>query len=143
MCLQFDLPETLGVVAYLRKAARCMMAGLGVSPLDVDDLELIVGELATNAIRHAKGGSYQVAVECLPQQAVVTVIDKGAGFSPEAVLEPGTLRPDGFHAEERIGGFGLPLVFAVADHVDIKTGDHDGTTVRAEKRLRVQLAVAS
>jgi len=141
--LSFDLPETLVHVSYLRKKARSILASLDVARADIDDIETVIGELATNAVRHAKGGRYRVVVELSENCCVVTVIDNGPGFVPSAVAKPGTSRPDSFDAsaDDRIGGFGLPLVRSLADQVDI-TRNHrpaQGMTIRASIPLRAKV----
>ena len=74
---------------------------------------------------------------------VVTVEDKGPGFSFKAVPEVGNLRPDTPADGERIGGFGLQLIEALADHLEFHRTDPRGTTARAEKRLHYRNAAAA
>ena len=132
-----DLPEERGYVAGLRKTACCLLASAGVAQEDLDDIEVMIGELATNAVMHACAGSYHVEIEYFGDRVLVVVSDHGRGFPGMGVPEPGTPRPDpstnGF--TERYGGWGLPLVFSLADHVEILPRLPHGTTVRAEKRV--------
>ena len=143
VCLNFDLPETLPSVVYLRKKARAMIESLDVARHDADDLELILGELATNVVRHANGGDYHVRIELHANHAVICVVDKGVGFSPDALSEPGSTRPDTLQdAFERIGGFGLPVVRSMADTVEIAANPANpagGVSVRAAKTLQPKL----
>lgn len=138
LSLAFDLPEAVQYIAHLRRTALCFLEGMGISREDANDVELLLGELATNAVRHARGGSYHVDLEFFQDRAVVTVRDSGVGFSSDDLPPPGArpfdlLHPEG---EARIGGFGLPLVHSIADSVDIQPNVPQGTVVRAEKRFR-------
>jgi hypothetical protein len=65
---------------------------------------------------------------------VITVEDTGPGFSFKSVPAVGSVRSD-THGGERIGGFGLQLVEALADRVEFHRTDPHGTTVKAEKTL--------
>lgn len=142
--LFFDMPETDTHIAPLRKAARDLLEGMSIPREDISDLEMVISELATNAIRHARsGGNYRVYIELTGSQATVTVIDNGVGFSPDAVPEPGTLRLDVRcdSAEDcsdkwRIGGYGLPLVHSLSDEVRIERKAPCGMIVQARKILR-------
>lgn len=138
LSLAFDLPEAVQYIAHLRRTALCFLEGMGISRDDANDVELLLGELATNAVRHARGGSYHVDLEFFEDRAVVTVTDNGIGFEKENLPPPGARPFDILHSEgeARIGGFGLPLVHSIADTVDITPNSPHGTVVRAEKRFR-------
>jgi anti-sigma regulatory factor (Ser/Thr protein kinase) len=135
--LSLDLPEDESLTGMVRHLSRTVLEGLHVSSKDIDDLEYVIGELSTNAVRHADDLSYSIELELYPERAVVTVIDKGRGFSFANVPAPGTLRTDE-SGTERIGGWGLPLVQMLADRVEFRRTDPHGTTVRAEKILRYE-----
>lgn len=137
VAVTFYLPEAVQYIAHLRKAVRCMSLGLGISIPAADDLETVIGELATNAARHAKGGNYHVTIEFFASRVVVTVVDSGAGFDLDTLPLPGTLRLDEFGGDipSRFGGFGLPLVHSIADRVHISANEPRGTIVRAEYAL--------
>ena len=68
----------------------------------------------------------------------MTVTENGVGFAKDDLSPPGVRPFDLLHTEgeERIGGFGLPLVHSIADRVDIHSNVPHGTVVRAEKRFR-------
>ena len=138
LSLAFDLPEAVQYIAHLRRSALCFLEGMGISRDDANDVELLLGELATNAVRHARGGSYHVDLDFFEDRAVVTVSDNGVGFEKDNLPPPGDRPFDILHSEgeARIGGFGLPLVHSIADAVDITPNQPRGTVVRAEKRFR-------
>ena len=138
--LSFDLPQAVSYIGHLRRTCRCFLEDLRINDKDVDDIELILGELATNAVRHAQGiDSYHVAVEFFNDHAVVIVADTGVNGFPAHLYPSGSTRRDTLSetSEERFGGWGLPLIYSLADQVEIMPTIPNGTTVRAEKRFRV------
>lgn len=132
--LSLTLPEEAAHLPMLRRVTRETLGFYHISPQEIDDIELIVGELATNAARHSGAEHYRVEIELSEAQVLVTVSDKGVGFDRGAVQEPGTERPD-FFGTERIGGLGLPLVEMLADSVEFSQGVPAGTVVRTLKIL--------
>lgn len=137
--LRFDVSPALSNITHLRRTSRCLLESLGLSRENTDDVETLIGELCTNVVRHAhaENSMYKVSLEFYENRVIVTVIDEGVGFVEDAVLAPGTVRPDTLEdeGETRIGGLGLPLIHAIADYVDIQPTDPHGTTVRAQKTL--------
>jgi anti-sigma regulatory factor (Ser/Thr protein kinase) len=107
-------------------ARRALSGQFGIlSPEQANDLELIVSELVTNAVRHSRGGpdsSVKLSVERSNESLRVQVTDEGNGFT----LAP---RPDPWEG----GGFGLFLVESLASNWGIESGP--GTTVWAEVLL--------
>ncbi len=122
------------VRSFVRACARS--AGFGADA--VAEIELAVGEAATNAILYGCTG-------CAPEAAWVTVIagattagphlffvevwDPGAGFDPNS-LHPTT--PDDM---DSLGGRGLPLMSALMDHVALRHEPGRGMCVRLERRV--------
>ena len=137
--LALDVPEDLAHLKTVRHAVREMLASVGVTQQDRDDVELLVGELATNVVRHANSGlAYHVEVEVKQDTVVIIVTDQGQGFIREKVALPGTLRAEKLveGVIERFGGWGLPMVETLADRVDFLRHEPHGTKVRAEKQLQ-------
>lgn len=132
--ISLRLPEEMSRVGMVRRVSRDVLNSFGVSSQDVDDIEMVVGELVTNAICHAHDDAYSIEIAVKGNNAVVTVADYGGGFSPANVPAPGTVRPSEGEAE-RIGGWGIPLVTSLMDKVDFLPNEPRGTRVRAEKRL--------
>jgi serine/threonine-protein kinase RsbW len=83
------------------------------------DLELLVSELVTNAVRHARlnqGDVIRLDVEESDERVRVEVVDDGVGFVPR------TPRP----AADGVSGWGLYIAERVADRWGVNTAD--GTT---------------
>jgi signal transduction histidine kinase len=69
------------------------------------DLELLLSEIVTNAVRHgdaASGAPVDVRIEAHDGHASVCVCDNGRGFEPMRHPRP--------HFDRRPGGFGLYLL---------------------------------
>ena len=137
MRLSLDLPEDESLTGMVRHLSRSVLDTFHVDKKDIDDLEYVIGELSTNAVRHGEDTCYTINLELHPDRAVVTVVDKGKGFTFANVPPPGTVRVDE-SGGERIGGWGLPLVRMLADKVEFFRTDPHGTTVRAEKTLHYE-----
>ena len=142
--LSVDLPQDQSYIRIIRLLGRTLLEHLKVVDKDVDDIEVVVGELCANVIRHSKSveGRFHVMLEYAADRVGVVVEDKGQGFSFKDVPEVGTRRAD-FGGGERLGGFGLQMVEARADRLEFHRTDPHGTTVRAEKRLHYQTAAAA
>ncbi|MFC4062274.1 ATP-binding protein [Planomonospora corallina] len=113
----------LGSTASVREARRFVTTFLSGWPV-AETAELIVSELATNAVRHSAsgrfGGRFLVTLQAGQDRLWLGVLDEGGPSSP-------VLRPDGPDDE---GGRGLLLVSVLADSWGVH-GDEHGRTVWA------------
>lgn len=108
------------VVSYVGQVA-------GFDAEDVYDMKLAVTEAATNVIRHAEVGSFEVEYRAAPGIAEVTVTDVGGGFDPEALNgEPG-----------EHGGFGLAVIQSLVDEVSLDSSQK-GTRIRMVRRASTE-----
>jgi anti-sigma regulatory factor (Ser/Thr protein kinase) len=77
-----DMPGTSAMVPLIRRWVREVLA---VSPL-ADRVELVVSELATNAVRHsasgADGGTLRVEITETPTDVTASVYDDGPRSGP-------------------------------------------------------------
>jgi len=135
--LTLDLPEERAYIKIIRLLGRTLLEHLNVLEQDVDEVEVIVGELCANVIRHAHSveGRFRVVLEYLADRVVIQVEDKGPGFARDAVAPVGAERPDFDGTPVRIGGYGLRLVELLSDQVEFHTASPNGTIVRAERCL--------
>ncbi|MEU9887066.1 ATP-binding protein [Sphaerisporangium sp. NPDC051011] len=113
----------LGTPPSVTEARRFVTTFLAGWPL-VDTAELIVSELATNAIRHSAtkrfGGRFHVEIQAERHRVWLGVTDEGGPDAP-AMHTPGG---------EEEGGRGLLLVATLADSYGVR-GDEYGRTVWA------------
>lgn len=93
-----------------------------------DDLRLIVSETVTNALRAHLAQRIETLIRVesrvYDDRLEITVVDAATGFDPPEPV-PGLPEPD----MAREGGFGIPLMDALADEVHF-TATSAGTVVR-------------
>jgi serine/threonine-protein kinase RsbW len=132
MRLTWDLPAEAEHVRLCRQIVCLTLQHLKVAEPDIEDMELALGELCTNVIRHARmtpGSNYQVELELSEGKALITVSDKGIGFTPEITEEP---------TPTESGGLGLWLVEQLTDRLEFESSAGHGTTIRAERQLNIR-----
>jgi anti-sigma regulatory factor (Ser/Thr protein kinase) len=115
--LDFDLDD-LAVVRHIA-AQQAVASGFRDR---VRDVELIVGELTTNSVRHGRPG-YTLQVWEQKGALVIDIHDNGLVRDPMI----GRYEP----ASRQIGGRGLWIVNQVCDLLQIRSAPGRGTTVRA------------
>ncbi|MEV0256872.1 ATP-binding protein [Streptomyces sp. NPDC050732] len=110
-------------VSDARDLTRGYLAGLtpAVDDENAASIELVVSELITNVVRHARGTLCSLRLHARP--GVLTVAVSDADPRP-----PRERAPD---FEGGTGGFGWPMVQQLARAVGVTRGP-DGKTVRAE-----------
>jgi anti-sigma regulatory factor (Ser/Thr protein kinase) len=145
--LCFHLPEVSEQIVLLRDKVVQHLACLDIEPEDIADVRIVITELAANAIEHGySGNGYEVSIQVAGASLTISVTDNGKGFPKEYPL-PGTLRAKVRKsarfvdsAEDvsglRYGGWGLPLVCAATDRLEVLPVLPYGTTVRATKKIR-------
>jgi len=135
--LSLELPEDLAYIKITRLLGRALLEHLQVDPTDINDVEILVGELCSNVLRHAQGHGalFHVVLEYFSDHVGIMVQDRGQGFSFKDVPLAGTSRAD-FGGGERIGGYGMRLIEQLSDHLEFRRTDPHGTTVCAKKKLR-------
>jgi serine/threonine-protein kinase RsbW len=114
--IHLTLPAEPENVAVVRHVLGALADALNM-PSDVrEDIRLAVTEACTNVVRHAysdDGGTIDVVVRPSGEALEVTVSDTGRGIGPS----PDTGGP----------GLGLPLIWALADAVEIEREEGNGS----------------
>jgi serine/threonine-protein kinase RsbW len=121
-----DLPNDAASVTLCRRAVRSVMEQLEIPVERRYEIELALGEAATNVVRHAyphQANQYHVEVELDAQRVRLTVLDHGCGFARGAVPDPG---------EEQMGGRGVLLIERLADVAWFECIKGQGTKLVAE-----------
>jgi anti-sigma regulatory factor (Ser/Thr protein kinase) len=115
--VRLSLPARARNIAVVRRALEAIAEELALPGRLVEDMRLAVTEACTNVVRHAYRGSEAddqnaLRVELRPQRRgmLVVVEDRGHGVGPS----PDTGGP----------GFGLPLIAALTEDLEITSGGH-------------------
>jgi serine/threonine-protein kinase RsbW len=127
LIVQLVQPRTPASVRAVRHLVGEALSALAVNYTCRVDIEIALGEVCTNAVLHAGGTGYRVAVRIKDNNCVIEVVDDGIGIG----LAPS---PEGPETTPRPGQ-GLFLVAALVDEWEIKRREPTGTVVRMAKRL--------
>lgn len=112
-------PRTVAAVARLRRDVAAWARTCGVTDTTIDDLSLVVSELATNAVRHGSGARMRLVVARIGDTIDLRIDDDGPSATPDGA--------DG-------AGRGLAIVRALAGELTL---DHGPAGTSAHVRLRI------
>jgi anti-sigma regulatory factor (Ser/Thr protein kinase) len=130
--VRLTLPARPENVAVIRHVMGAFAEALQLPPDLVEDMRLAVTEACTNVVRHAyhdgEAGPIDVVIRPNGEELELVVSDQGAGIGPS----PDLAGP----------GLGLPLIAALADHVEIEQGPSRGSRLAMSFRCRPRLGVA-
>lgn len=118
MVLAFVVPSGVEAPRQVRDEVRRRLQDSLDTPL-VTDLELLVSEVVTNAVRYGGGGGADdigVRVEVTDDGVSVCISDTGTGFSPARQPKPRFTRG--------AGGFGLFLLDQLSTRWGIERHEH-------------------
>ena len=110
--LEVELPRSLTGPCAARRAISSWCEG-NADPDVIEDAELLVSELATNAVLHG-AGAVVLRARIEHDRLRVELVDQGSGFARQ-------VRRDG---RPQVGGWGLEFVEKLSD----RWGVHDGST---------------
>lgn len=117
-----------GSLSEARSRVGELLGGLPLTPDEVFDMTLAVGEALGNAVDHTCGGGVLVTVADYPDRVCVEVSDCGCGYELAEGEEP----PETGPCAER--GRGIRLMRLLADAVSIsRKSAGEGTVVRLVK----------
>lgn len=131
LTLTLPMEQNFELVAANTGAALAEVKGL--DPDERDEVRMAVIEACNNAFEHSDAHERQVDLtfEAMEDRLVITVGDRGQGFgSDPATLGP-RQEPGG-----RKRGFGLRIMKAMMDQVDVVPRDGGGTDIVMIKLLR-------
>jgi anti-sigma regulatory factor (Ser/Thr protein kinase) len=97
-----------------------------LSPTDLDDFEMVLGEALANAVEHGGGSTIAVSCEVREAKLVAVIEDRGPGFVWQGSPQP--------PRDGAIRGYGLFIMHVLSDELDIL---EDGRKVRLVKRARI------
>ena len=130
--IRLTLPARPENVAVVRHVLGALAESLGLPRAVREDMRLAVTEACTNVVRHAyhagEPGPIDVVIRPNGDKLDLIVSDQGAGIGPS----PDLAGP----------GLGLPLIAALADHVEIEHGPSRGSRLAMSFQCRPRLGVA-
>ena len=130
--VRLTLPARPENVAVIRHVLGAFAEALELPADLVADMRLAVTEACTNIVRHAyhdgQPGPIDVVIRPNGDHLDLIVSDQGAGIGPS----PDLAGP----------GLGLPLIAALADHLEIEHGPSRGSRLAMSFRCRPRLDVA-
>ena len=122
-----DMPS----VIVVKRKAQSLATQYGFTPQQSADISVAASELATNLIKHAQRGIFNIEISQKDSYIKISLEtkDKGPGFT-----DPSESIVDGISTSMTLGA-GLGAVHRMMDSLDIRSDGIDGVTVRAEKSL--------
>jgi serine/threonine-protein kinase RsbW len=118
-----DLPNRPENVLPVREALTGIAAATGLDPADLSDIRTAATEACNNVVLHAYAGE---------QGSMEVEIGAGHGFLAVVVRDHGVGMPPELPAGGEETGIGLPVIRALARHVEFREPPGGGTEVRME-----------
>jgi len=121
-----SFPALAEALPEVRRFLRDRALDAGLPAAIADDLILAASEASANAVLHS--GSREFEVEWIARHDAAEIVVRDGGAFKRRVRVASVEDP---------GGFGIPLMTALADHIEIREGTsrRPGTLVRLIKRL--------
>lgn len=120
----FHLPARRTSVAEARRRVRALLHEWGADQQVRDDVELVVSELFTNAVRHSDSERVGCELALFGTYVRITVTDEGACGAAAPHVQPRSV--------DKECGRGLFLVGALSESWGTRPGDAGGQAVWAE-----------
>lgn len=111
-------------VALVRQTLSGLAEAIGLDPPELNDINTALSEACNNVVLHAYDGQEgPLAVEVRVSRSTLEIVvrDRGSGMRPRAST-----------SEPADGGIGLPVIQALAQRVEVRDLEGDGTEVRME-----------
>jgi anti-sigma regulatory factor (Ser/Thr protein kinase) len=131
--LDFVVAELAASLPAQRCAQR-MAVAIGFPDVASEEIALVVAELASNLIKHAKCGTVSIRPICEGDRIGIAIVacDEGPGIS-----DPEQAFTDGFSTTGSLG-YGLGTVNRLMDDVEIRSAKGLGTRVLCRRWIREQ-----
>lgn len=121
-------PRSTSQLAEIRRGVRTWFQARGMSPAMVDDFELAVSELATNATQHGAGSD--IALELSISSTTYSAMVVAATDHPDQIGDVASWQ---IAPADALSGRGLGIVAAVMDVVEF-SGDDGRAVFRCHRR---------
>jgi anti-sigma regulatory factor (Ser/Thr protein kinase) len=120
----FDSDDRVAAHEIHRAFVGCLVSA-GAGEMQLADAQVVLAELLGNVVRHARGPC-EVVLDWSGSEPVLSVLDRGCGFTPSSVL------PDDALAES---GRGLFIVRTLSAEFSVTRRPGGGTHARAVLRV--------
>jgi len=120
--VRLNLSNRAENVLLVRQALSGLSETISLDPVELNDVSTAVSEACNNVVMHAYSGGegpLEVEVYAIDHQIEVVVRDHGLG-----------MRQRTEHADDLVGGIGLPVIRALTHSVDFNSVEGGGTEVR-------------
>lgn len=106
-------------LSKIRAFIQDITLAVGFTQKSIDNMMLAVDEACTNIIKHAyksyPEGEIIIKVKYEAKKLIITIIDYGKAFAPEAVPEPDIQE---YYRQHKVGGLGMYLMKTLMDDVE-------------------------
>lgn len=115
------------------KLASVIAESMSFNDDQIEEIQLAMIESCINAFEHSRSPDQMVIIKYIMRadELEFKITDQGIGFSPENRPQRRTSKPD-LHSDMRKRGWGLEIIRALMDSVDIMSGEN-GTTISMVK----------
>ena len=115
------------------KLASVIAESMSFDDDQIEEIQLAMIESCINAFEHSRSPDQMVIIKYIMRadELEFKITDQGVGFSPENRPQHRTSKPD-LHPDMRKRGWGLEIIHALMDSVDIMSGEN-GTTISMVK----------
>ena len=114
--IRFTIEPTMEAVAPAAERIRLFLRGHGVDQAAIFAIEMVIEEMATNAIKYAfhstSKGTITIEGSATPDRAELIIEDDGDAFNPTEAPDPDVNRA---LEDMPIGGLGIHLVRELTD----------------------------
>ena len=105
-------------LSLIRDFISSKASAAGLIKEDIENIMLAVDEACTNIIKHAYSsypdGEIVIKLEFNSEKILISIIDKGSTFNPDAVPDPDLQK---YYKNGRVGGLGMYLMKTLMDDV--------------------------
>ena len=117
--------------------ASVIAESMRFSEEQIEEIQVALIESCINAFEHSQSPDRQVIIKYIMRTDGLEfeISDQGVGFSPENRTQRRASKPD-LHPDMRKRGWGLEIIHALMDSVDIMSGEN-GTTISMVKSKTV------
>lgn len=129
--IELRFPANEAYICLARYAAAAFANNYGFDVERIEDIKLVVGEACNNAVLYGdnKLNDIELSLSFRKSVMIIEIRDQGFGFNPSNCNEP-------IIGQTEEGGFGIYIMKTLADKLEVKSAEGDGTTLIIEFALK-------